>query len=375
LCGVAAVLADLGRMEEAKSAYDGVLQRNSTSDIALNGKAYVLKEQGHYSEALALFEKTISTHPGKPHGTLGKANVLREMRKHEDALELLSRARRSFPNEPMVLIETAEVLRGQKKLDDALKMYQQALERFPSHSRVGNGRANILKERGEFTEALRAYDQNISKFPYDISSRHGRADLLKKLRDFNSAIAAYDEIALRWPEKSFDAQQRKAAILVALEKYSDAEKLLPTTPPRTAEEWIASHVRGMILLKTNRLTEAIAHFENGLASVPYARNKKYFKNALAVAFLRQKEFSKASNVLPEATELVTNVLQLHAWAGEGKKDRASRMLQFVERSPMAQVIELSREIARRFGVRSERPRHDENWIHTMECDLVLLEAA
>ena len=138
---------------------------------------------------------------------------------------------------------------------------------------------------------------------------------------------------------------------------------------------MANHVRGMILLKQNRVDEAISHFSQGLATVEFARHTAVFESALAIAYLRKSQFLQAASVLSQETAIIANVLLLHAYAGAGQRPQAARALEKIERSSATQVIELGREIARRFKLNTDRPSYDENWIFEREYEAVLLEAA
>ena len=373
-CGKAAVLTELGRLDEAKATYEQVLQREDHDEIAISGKANVLRHQGEFEEALLLYDAAIVKSPNNPISIGSRAHVLRLMRRFADASAALADARQRFPYEPAIVSETAELYRDQGLLDQALTTYRQAVARFPWDSRSRSGLANVLKESGSLAEALKTYDENIRVFPYDIVSKSGRADLLKRLGDVNNALGAYDEIIGRWPDH-LGARHSKAAILVVLERFSEAEELLPRSRPKTLNEWIANHVRGMILMKTNRLDEAIAHFSSGLEKVPFYSEKKYFCNALAVAYLKRKEFNTATAVLSDSSGTVSNVLRFHALAATGRKESANNIMETVQGSGLAPVIELTQEIARRYRLRPERPRHGESWLFQKECESVLLEAA
>lgn len=372
-CGRAAVLSELGRLAEAEAAYDEVIQGDCNEVVAFIGKASVLKKAGNLEKALAILEQTNDKTPNAI-AMAGKANILRLMRRFDDALQILNDAQRRFPYEPSLIGETAELFRDQGKLEEALAKYLEGTKRFPSNSRLSNGLANIYKEGGDLKEALRVYDDNVSRFPYDIVSKSGRADLLKRLGDFDNAMRVYDDIMMRWPEW-VGAKHSKAAILVVLEKYREAENLLSEEEPSTIDDWIASHVRGMILLKRNLVDEAIAHFASGLKRVPFTRERVYFQNALAAGYLRKKEFTKASDVLGRPAEAISKVLLFHAFAASGETKQASNILVAVQFRGSAKIIDLTNEIARRYHVHTETPKYDENWIFDRECEAILLEAA
>ena len=124
-------------------------------------------------------------------------------------------------------------------------------------------------------------------------------------------MEAYDYLIERNPSGQ-NFWHAKAAILVVLGEYAKAEEMLPSKSPETRDDWIAYHVRGMILLKSNKLDAAVVHFETGLNSIPFARQRKYFQNALAIARLRRGEYAKATETLISAEEPMAEILKIHA---------------------------------------------------------------
>jgi len=97
-------------------------------------------------------------------------------------------------------------------------------------------------------------------------------------------------------------------------RYKDAEMLLPTLEPQTRNDWIAYHIRGMILLKTGMRNEAIALFKKGVRTIPFADEVKYFKNALAIANLQVNNFQEAAHDLAMDEEPLTDILRMHIFS-------------------------------------------------------------
>lgn len=371
--GRAAVLAELGRLEESRDAYDSLLRLGARDTYALVGRAYVAKLMGQLDESLALYQRAIVESPMSASGFTGLASVQRLMRRFEDALTTLSSCVDRFPHEPAVACEVAEVFRDQGRLNDALEIFKQSRAEFPWDTRVSNGFAQVNKDLGRFAEALQIYDQGIARFPYDVASRMGRADCLKRLARFEDSLDAYEDVIGRWPE-NIGLRHSKAAVLVILERYEEAEALLPKAKPQTIQDWIAYHVRGMILLKRKQVPAAIDLFRASVREIPFAEQRQWFQSALAVALLKQKNYAEVPDLSLTKIPL-SNVLLLHAFAASGKRIQANTLFQKVEAANSAQIIELGQEIARRYKLKADPPKHDEEWIFQQECQSILLEAA
>ena len=259
---------------------------------------------------------------------------------------------------------------------EAIEAYAAAVEIFPFSDYIANGFANIRKVNDEFHEALRLYEGNVRKFPYSLIAKTGRADLLKRLGQYTDAIDAYEEIISIYPGYAA-AKNGKAAILVVRGEFEAALKLLPTHAPKTRDDWIAWHVRGMILLRKGELDGAIDHFEGGRVETPFAGERRYFDRALSVARMRKGEFAKAIEILDDAgASGLSNVLRLHAYAGMGSTPKAISTYQELSlRCPLG-LVDLKDAIASRFGIiTTQFEHHNDNWIFNREAEAILREAA
>jgi len=373
-CGRAAVLTEMGRLDDALRGYDQTIAELGNEVVAVCGRADVLKEMGRLGQALEAYTNAIRAFPTEPIPLSGQADVLREMGRLDEALQAYSQATVVFPYEVVPLSGRAETFKSMRKYDQALASYEEALQRFPDDVRIRNGRADVLKRLGRLTESLKTYDENIKRSPYDIVAWSGRADLLKELGKLTEAVAAYDFLMSRSPRKQ-SVKNAKAAILVILRRYEEALKLLPEGDAQTRDEWVGQHVRGMILLRRGRLDLAIKLFEAGLARIPFAKERKYFENALAVTKLRMKKFDQAITHLGESPEPLKNLLRMHGFGGLRRLDQARQALQSLESDCPLSLVPLKNELAARYKLSSRAPKHHSQWVFDEECRNVLLEAA
>ena len=254
------------------------------------------------------------------------------------------------PTIPVAYSGYAEVLRDMKRLDEATSAYQEASNLFPRDCRIANGYANVLKVNDDLEESLRLYEENVRRFPYDLYSKSGRADLLKRLGKYSDAIDAYDEILKRWPHWE-TARNGKAAVLVIKGQFDQALALIPSERPSTQSDWIAWHIRGMIFLRRNQIKEAVAFFEDGRQTTPFAREKRYFESALSAAFkLRDGKPDEAALALVEAGTPLPTILRLHAFSAMGNTARATSIYRLLVESCPPRLVDLRDAIAVRYGV-------------------------
>ena len=381
-CGLAAVLVELGRPADAIKIYEDCIEKLGPNIVAISGRAQALIRMGRFDDSIAEYEKAIADFPTESVPRCGLAEALKAAGRREDALEAYDSARKDFRFTAIPFSGYAEVLKDSGEYDRALTEYDQALGRFPLDSHLLNGRASLLKLMGRFEDSLAAYDYAISKCPFDLLSTNGHALLLKELGRLDEAIAAYDRITSLHPDFP-SARYGKASVFVIQKKYGEALKLLPASAPQTVDDWVAYHIRGMILLRTGRTDEAIEIFQRGVHSaVPFKR--RAFENALALAMLKRGEYTQAI-ADAKATELKTErtsegkagrLLVLHALAGLKRRSDALDIYSQLSAEPSpAYIVAVRDEIAARFGLQPKPPQHDQQWLFDQECEAVLKAAA
>lgn len=374
-CGVAAVLTDLGDLDRALEVYRDVFARLGRDVVSASGYANVLAKMGRLQEALMAYEDTIRDFPFEPSPRCGHANVLREMGDLERSLAEYDVIVSDFQHEPIAICGRAEILKAMGRLDDSLDCYQEAKGRFPWVSWVWNGYASVLKKSCKFEESLQSYDQAVNRFPYDVVAMSGRADLLKELGMLEDGIAAYEQL-LDVTQNKTATLHSMASIMVAQEKYVEALALLgEERTPRTRDEWIAFHIRGMILLRTGKINEAISHLEFGYESCPFASERRYFGGALAVARLSLNLYYDAADLVEEDRTPFANLIRIHAFgaledfakaeeAYEQVKNRCPPLLEPLRDALVAQYLASALVVS-----------HSADWIFKQECACAVLAAA
>lgn len=374
-CGRAAVLTDMGRLDAALTAYDETVRNFGEEIVSLNGRSEVLRQMGQLEEALRACNSVIESFPTDPVAYCLQAEILRLRGDLEGAQAVYADVKANFPYLSVAYSGFAEVLKERHQYLDALAAYDDAIRRFPYESRVHNGRASVLKMNGQYEDALGAYAENVRQFPYDLVALNGRADLLKELGNFDGAVKLYDQIISHWPG-FISARHAKAAILAVRGRYDEAEELLPKHPPETRDEWIGSHVRGMIWLRRGDIQSAIDHFSKGVLAVPYARERNYFETALALAHLQCKQFARAADLVERTSGPMANVLKLHAFAAADRRREAQIAYKRIEVRCPPKIVDLRDELASRYRFLSKPPRHNDNWIFQQECaGMLVLTAA
>jgi len=374
--GRAEVLKALNRLEDSLDAYNDIIAEYPYDVVGKCGRAEVLKTLNRLDEALEAYDKIISEHPCNIIPKHGRAEVLKDLNRLDDALKAYNDIVTEYPYDVVSKCGQAEVLKDLNRLDEALKAYDKTIAEFP-YIVAKNGRAEVLKALNRLDEALEAYDKIISEHPYSMVAKSGRAGVLKALNRLDEALEAYDKIISEHP---YDVVARagKASVLGAMARWRDALQLLPEKTVVTRDDWIAYHIKGMILLRQNDLEGAVKIFEEGVRNNPRPADKEYFRTALAIARIRERDYKAASKLLENIgtpmLQTPVNILRIHTFGRQDDRDRVRTVEIFKNLPKPGPVLaELQNELYTQF-VAFQTPHHNEEWLIEEEIKYLLLAA-
>jgi tetratricopeptide (TPR) repeat protein len=370
--GFAEVLKAMNRLPEALEAYQTVLHDHPGDVFAKNGFAEVLKAMNRLPEALEAYRTAMHDHPGDVVAKNGFAEVLKAMNRLPEALEAYQTVLRDHPENVVAKNGFAEVLKAMNRLREALEAYQTAMRDHPESVVAKTGFAEVLKAMNRLPEALEAYRTAMRDHPESVVAKCGFAEVLKAMNQLPEALEAY-RTAMRDHPESVVAKNGYACLLAIVGRYDEALALLPESSPITAQDWIGYHIRGMILLGMGSIGEAIGVFEKGVRENPRVDSADYFRTALAMAQMRQKEYQAACATLAEISSLdargPADVLRVHA-LGELRSDAVGAAYARIAGELPPDMAELRDEIGRLF-VTGEQPRHDMEWVYQQECMMLM----
>lgn len=374
--GLASVLMDMGRFDEAITTFGKAAAHGGDRTVPRTGRATVLRLSGRFREALIAFEEVISESPNNNVALCGRAEVLAQLGRIADALSAYDEALVRSPFSPVPYTGKAQLLLSQNRIPEAEVLYATATERFPYDRRVAQGRVNVLKRKGEFDHALVQLDANIQRFPFDMFPKAERAALLKRSGRLEAALDAYNEILKDKPGYDL-AIRSKAALLIVMNRFGEAEALLPDEEPLGQDGWSRYVLRALLAKRKGDVARSEKMLTQAIRRVPFERERRYIRSALASLKLEKGHFSAALKTVEAAPGEVTNVVYFHALAAERNVKLArtvyNEIISSVQSSQM--IVELSKEIARRLNIVNEPPVHTRQWIFDSEAEGLLLEAA
>ena len=291
LSSLAARAQELGmhklQLEWAREA----LLLNPDDPVAATQVAHAMLKNGKIKEALTAYEQVIEQFPGDVVARAGRAETLRSLGRHAEALTAYEQVIEQFPGDVVAKNGRAETLRSLGEYSEALTAYEQVIEQFPGDVIAKSGRAETLRSLGKYSEALTAYDQVIEQFPENRVAKNGRAETLRSLGKYTEALTAYEQVIEQFPENAV-ARTGYVCVLVDQKEYDRAlmqieSRLGPSPIPQTQDDWIDFHIRAMIYLKKGDLVAAAQDMQFGLKHCQLSKSKAYFASGLAIVQMKQ----------------------------------------------------------------------------------------
>jgi tetratricopeptide (TPR) repeat protein len=201
--------------------------------------------------------------------------------------------------------------------------------------------------------------------------------VLKSMGRLEAAAASYRAIRAEFPYDPF-SRSGLATVLLMLGDYDGALALLPDSLPEVRQDWVAWHIRGMVLLRSGRTNEALRVFRHGLKNGAPSQ-EPYFRVGIAVASCWGQRWSEAKDhllavKLPPPLARFSNIVWLHIHAAN--RDHAGvgeALTQLTSGHPPAVVVDLAMELRRRYqGER--RGTQPDAWVRQREVDCLVLAA-
>ncbi|MFM0290102.1 tetratricopeptide repeat protein [Paraburkholderia megapolitana] len=341
LANHAAVLASLGRLDEALGPLDEALAINPAHLRALFQRGGLLAQFGRHDEALASFDRVLEINPGAVEALLKRSETLRALSRFDEALvccnRLLALTGRTFEGSK----ERGLVLRALERYREAADSYSHALTAAPGSVEVMFLRGVTFLDLGEPERALADFNMAIAASPGFIDAIYNSSIALEQLERHEEAIARCDRVlaiepqhakalanrgnALRGIRRYGNAAEsyasslevepdstgvlcNYASALLRINRGNDAQQACERALVLDPAFLPARFTRALALLEMHQYDESLEDFAKVLAATP--RDKlAHFHRANSLRALRRHE--EASEAYAQAIEIDPEYVEAH----------------------------------------------------------------
>ncbi|MBR8334395.1 tetratricopeptide repeat protein [Burkholderia ambifaria] len=179
-----------GRLGEAKTLYDAILNAQPGQPDAMHFLGLLACQLKQYDAGLALMERSLAARPDASYfNNLG--NMLRECGRLDDAIAHYRRAVALRPDYPEAHNNLGNALRDARDPAEAMQSCSRAIELRPGYAEAYNNLGNVLQDLGELDAAAASYGKAIAFHPAYAEAHSNLGNVLRTQERHADAIVHY----------------------------------------------------------------------------------------------------------------------------------------------------------------------------------------
>ncbi|WP_175784584.1 tetratricopeptide repeat protein [Burkholderia ambifaria] len=179
-----------GRLAQAKTLYDGILNAQPGQPDAMHFLGLLACQLKQYDAGLALMERSLAARPDASYfNNLG--NMLRECGRLDDAIAHYRRAVALRPDYPEAHNNLGNALRDARDPAEAMQSCSRAIELRPGYAEAYNNLGNVLQDLGELDAAAASYGKAIAFHPAYADAYSNLGNVLRAQERHADAIVHY----------------------------------------------------------------------------------------------------------------------------------------------------------------------------------------
>jgi tetratricopeptide (TPR) repeat protein len=256
-----------GRLEEAKTVYLALLEKNPNDLDSLYGLSLALFAIGQSEQALPLIEKVVQLRPERPDFLYNFGVILNSLNRRAEAIAAFRTALCLKPDFAEAIFNLASALHAEGNLPEAIANYGQLLQLNPRHAAGYVNLGNAFISAGNLTDALAAFDRACEIAPHLAEAHYNRANALRALDRAPEAVEAYKE-AVRLRPDWFDAWNNLGGVYRNLQQIDLAldafQKTLALSPDHLGAICNIASIRSL----QGDLTEGLRGYRRALEIDP-----------------------------------------------------------------------------------------------------------
>lgn len=299
-CNYGIMLTELGRYDEAHSAYDTGIKTDSNYPESYWNKSHSLWLAGQYEEAEKAARAGIAKNSDIPQAWLNLGTALAKLDRTEEAIEAWEKALEIDPNFVFAWNNLGNALRDTGQLEASAEKCRKALELDPNYPQAMNNLANALLDLNSLEEAEEFYRKSIMLKPDYVEAHNNLAINLMKQGRFPEALQQA-RVALSYRKDYVSALLSLAAANRAIGEIDEAEKAIQQAAlanPDSAE--VRIDLADLLFMK-DRYGDAEIELEKARALDPDTPR----------VYLKLAEVLERGNKVEEALEAVDKAVELN----------------------------------------------------------------
>ena len=255
-----------GKFERSEWWCRQALQYEPHRPEILNLLGSLYQRRGDLAQAIAWYKEAIDANPkfAEAYNNMGVA--LHRLGHLNIALAQFEAALSLNPNYAQAYFNCGNALLDEGQIEEAQMAYEKALTLKPDYTTARNNLANLLQSIGEYQTAIALYRQSIAQTPNSANAHMNLANLLQEQGNLDGAMVHYS--------KAIELDPHNPTLLhniaLAQTQTGNSEQAIQTHYQvlRLKSQHAESHHQLGCLLKAERPTAALAHFQQAITYQP-----------------------------------------------------------------------------------------------------------
>lgn len=210
-----------GRLDEAASLYQEVLERDAGSIAGLRGLGTLALQQGSLDEGIKLLRQCLAVSPQDTAARLNLGIALRRRSLEAEALDCFESVLRDRPDHAEAWFNRGISLKRLGRLADARSSYEACLRIKPDHASAWLNVGNLLLELAEPRQALTAFQCATQYASARAAGLDGLGRCHLSMDDAASALTFFEQACSETPQ-SATFHLNRASALQRMKRYDEA---------------------------------------------------------------------------------------------------------------------------------------------------------
>jgi len=198
----AVALHQAGKLDEAKTIYQSLLNKNPHDSDALHYLGLIAFQRHRYLDSVNLIEAAIKINRLVPAFHCNLGNAYRALGQFDSAITAFQEAVRLDVKFPAAHNNLGNTLKDMGRLDEAIANYRKALALKPDFSEAHNNLGMALSAQGKLEEAVGSYRKAIALNPYYADAYGHLGNALKSQGKMNEALVCFQQQLKLAPDNS-----------------------------------------------------------------------------------------------------------------------------------------------------------------------------
>lgn len=256
-----------GRLGEAGTLYQQILQDNPNQPVALHLLGVIALQGGNAAAAVELITKAVTIKPDFGEAFSNLAAAHRSMGQQEQAAASLGQAVACNPEDAEAHYNLGNVLLRLGRAEQALASFRNVVAINPAHANAHNNMGTALKALGQLAGAAQSYHKALAIDPGLAQAHNNLGNVFKELGEPDQAVECYEK-ALRINPGSAEIHNNIGIVLNQSGKLDLALESFRQAVAHNAGFAEAHTNIGNVLNDLGRQDDAVASFQQALSINP-----------------------------------------------------------------------------------------------------------